>query len=181
MINSWGQTRQWLLLVELAINVLISYRLNGLSISGLQNQQARMTGWPDNLVVEKRWENLFRFPMHVPRTKDTWVYVSCGPDVGSTSKRTTWRHCDYYPRGPYGWGGGEQMIEEWKGGYSHRDLARALLFFFQFISLLIYLLYAVQPNVKTKTLMTHFWRRHDYTKVKKKIYPWEFPSWQEHF
>ena len=52
--------------------------------------------------------------------------------------------------------GGEQRIEEWKGGFSHRDLARALLFFFQFISLLIYLLYAVQPNVKTKNFNDTF-------------------------
>ena len=114
---------------ELDISILKLYKHNGLSISGLQTQTAKVTGWPDVLAGEKRLLLCTVCPSGL-QGKRMHECVSCGPDVYSTRKRPTWRHRDSCTRGPWGGGGergearGIEGIIPKKGGYRHMDPAR---------------------------------------------------------
>ena len=92
--------------IEFDISILNLYKHNGLSVSSLQNQTARVTGWPDVLAEEKRSLLCAVRPSGL-QGKRIHEFVSCGLDVYSTRKRPTWRHRDSCPRGPWGgvgWG-----------------------------------------------------------------------------
>ena len=117
--------------VEFAISILNLYKHNGLSVSSLQNQTARVTGWPDALAEEKRSLLCAVRPSGL-QGKRIHEFVSCGPHVYSIRKRPTWRHVTPAQEDHgAGWGGvtqgearGIESIIPKKWSYSHMDPAR---------------------------------------------------------
>lgn len=112
------------LLVELGISLLELNKHKGLvTVSGLQNQKARETGWPESRAVGTRLLLCLLCP-HRLQGQAVSVRVSSGPDVGSTEKRPAWNHSDSCPRGPRGrakaggieniYNGGFRVPRTWK-------------------------------------------------------------------
>lgn len=83
-----------------------------MTVSALQNQKTRETGWPESRAVGTRLL-LCLLCLHRLQGQGVSVSVSSGPDVGSTEKRPAWNHYDSCPRGPHGRakaGGTENII-----------------------------------------------------------------------